>query len=338
MINQPESRFSSISIVMPALNEGKCIQRSLKALLNLESVGLEREIIVVDNGSSDNTVELCKAYGVRVVIKKGGTIGSLRNFGAGLASGDLLAFLDADCVVPKDWIAKALNYLENENKTILGFRLSLPEDPNWVAQCWDLLFAKRDVTTEVDWLPTGNMVMSREVFSTVNGFDERLESNEDYDFCYRIKQEGCKIISSSDTAVVHLRPPQSLTQIFKKELWHGKEVFAVFIRDLAMNKGTAMFQRKNFKVIFYAASYLGFLLLIVAGAFFSLRTKNVLPFFGAVLLPLCSSFLVALTYLKSARNGRTISGMTLLLMTYGFSRAIGLLPYDKVIKFFAKSQ
>ena len=215
---------------------------------------------------------------------------------------------------------------------ILGFRLSVPENSNWVAKSWDLLFAKRYFTAEVDWIPTGNMIMTREGFMSINGFDEELESNEDYDFCARMRKQGYKIISSSDISIMHLRPPQNLIQIFKKELWHGKEVLKVFINDIHQSKDIYIFKRKNFKVILYAFCYLMFILFLLFSFIIAISTKTFLPLFVALLFPVIISFLMALKNTRLIKKYNLILGLTILFVIYGFSRAISLLSYNKIKK------
>ena len=332
MTIQSEIKPLSVSIIVPAFNEENYINHCLESIVKLHPMSLDKEIIVVDNGSCDKTVEICKSYGAKVLIKKEGTISSLRNYGVRFSKGEFLAFLDADCVVPNDWLLKALSYLEKEERIVLGFRLSVPENSNWVAKCWDLLFAKRYFTAEADWIPSGNMIMTREAFMSINGFDEKLESNEDYDFCARMRRQGYKIISSSDISITHLRPPQTLMQIFKKELWHGKEVLKVFISDIHQNKEIYIFKRKNFKVVLYAFSYLLFIFFQLFSFIIAISTKTFLPLFISLLFPLIISFFMALKHTRLIKKYNSIFGLTILFVIYGFSRAISLLPYNKIRK------
>jgi GT2 family glycosyltransferase len=242
----------------------------------------------------------------------------------------VIAFLDADCIVPADWLEKALPYITEDGFAAVGFRMTIPKDANWVARSWDLLFAKRDVTAEVDWLPTGNMIITRDVFLSVGGFDESLETNEDYDLCFRLRSKGYRLISSADTSVKHLRPPHSLRQVFKKELWHGKEVFRVFLDDMRSSGSLNVLKGKNSKVVLYALCYLLFILLIVGSLAFSLTKGTIIPLVIALILPLLTSFFLSITYTGSLREWGMIPGLAVLLTVYGFSRAIGLLPFNKL--------
>lgn len=320
-----------VSIIIPTLNEEAYIGLCLAAIRQLSVAGgLLTEVIVVDNGSSDNTTQICQDYGARVLLKNEGTISSLRNYGASSANGKLLAFLDADCIVPEDWLRKSLRYFEMEVPVVLGFRLSIPEGSNWVAKCWDLLFIKRYSFGEVDWVPTGNMVMTREAFMSVGGFNPKLETNEDYDFCFRAKTEGFTIISSAETAVTHLRPPESLTGIFKKELWHGKEAFGVFLKDVFENKRFNFLRGGNFKPVAYSIFHLICILFLVFSLAMTLSTNTFFPLLIGLMCPIVVSFLLAYRYVRSAKKYNLILGMTILLMVYGFSRALSLLSYNNL--------
>lgn len=323
----------TVSFVIPARNEVDYIDRCLDAIRNMKAPDMKVEIIVVDNGSKDNTVHIASAYGALVVTKDNGTIGSLRNFGAKLSSGNFIAFLDADCIVPEDWLTRALAFFAKDNKKIIGFRMIIPPDANWVAQCWDALFSKRNVTSEVEWLPSGNMIMARDAFFSIEGFDEGLETNEDYDLCFRLGKRGYRIISCAESAVVHLRPPQSLGQVFRKELWHGKEVFKVFISDLIQSKDLNITRRKNSKIVLFALYNLALIFAFLLSLVLAFSKKMLLPVIIALALPIISSFLLALRYTRSHKDKKMLIGMTILLMVYGLSRALSILPYEKLKKF-----
>lgn len=324
--------FTFISIIIPALNEESVINQSLASIQHLITGNLPIELIVVDNGSSDNTIHISENHGAKVLIKREGTISSLRNYGVKASRGDILAFLDADCVVPKDWLERSLYYLKENSSVILGFRLSIPDGSNWVARCWDLLFMKRYSTGEVDWVPTGNMVMDRKTFISVGGFNEELETNEDIDFCFRAKKHGCKIIASAETSVINLRPPESLKRIFKKELWHGKEAFRVFLLDVFDSKRINLFKAKNSKVIAYSLFYLTCILFFLFSLVlvFSGKTPSLLLI--ALMCPMVVSFFLAIKYVMSTKRYDLIFGMTILLMAYGISRALGLLSCNTLKK------
>src|ERR1041385_3066715 len=96
----------SISIIIPALNEEKMIGRCLDSLTRLAFAHDRFEVLVVDNGSRDKTLMIAYSFkdrlNLKVLQQAGVRISALRNLGARSASGEIVAFLDADCLAPED--------------------------------------------------------------------------------------------------------------------------------------------------------------------------------------------------------------------------------------------
>ncbi|MDP3724836.1 MAG: glycosyltransferase [Nanoarchaeota archaeon] len=105
-----------LSIIIPALNEAKYIEASIQALLNQSVPRKNFEIIVVDNGSKDKTKEVSKKAGAdKVVTEKQKGTNIARQRGVEESEGNILVFLDADCVPPPDWLQKIEKLLKQED-------------------------------------------------------------------------------------------------------------------------------------------------------------------------------------------------------------------------------
>lgn len=212
-----------VSIVVPTRNSRATIGACLASVLREVPAHL-REVIVVDNGSTDDTVALVRSLGVRVERLAGGFVSRSRNHGARLATRDLVAFVDSDCVVCDGWYDAIAGVLADERIGVCGSRHELREHPTWVERTWDL--AHRRCGTgglrEVAYVPAGNMAARREVFLGVNGFDETLETGEDPDLCARVAARGLAIVEAPAARAVHLGEPKTLREIFRRERWHGR--------------------------------------------------------------------------------------------------------------------
>jgi len=182
------------------------------------------EVLVVDNGSSDRTIEVARAKGARVFKKPDVTISGLRNFGSSQAAGAILAFLDADCTVAQCWLSEASRYLIKEDIACFGGPPTIPADATWVQKAWFNIRAKKSCVEETDWLESMNMFVPRHVFSAVGGFNEKLITCEDYDLSLRLKQFG-KIISDKRIVAVHHGEATDLRHFFSKEHWRGRSNF-----------------------------------------------------------------------------------------------------------------
>lgn len=97
-----------VSVIIPTLNEERYIGKCLESIFNLDYPKNRYEIILVDNGSKDRTIEITKKFNAKIIKRKSLTIGTLRNIGARDARGSILAFIDADCIADRNWIKRAI--------------------------------------------------------------------------------------------------------------------------------------------------------------------------------------------------------------------------------------
>ena len=192
---------SFISFIIPARNEEEMIGTCLDAVNEMDYDSRLFESILVDNGSVDNTAKIGRLKGARVFTMPGETISALRNFGAKEAKGDFLAFIDADCVVYRDWLQNALHHFRDPEVGCVGSYPSIPEKSSWVQKAWTLQTQRKGRIKEVDWLPSMNILVRRNALEDVGGFNESLITCEDVDLCYRLKK-GKK--ESSQTAPFNL--------------------------------------------------------------------------------------------------------------------------------------
>lgn len=215
------------SIVIPAKNEEKNIGRCLDSLLLVDWDRHEFEIMVVDNGSADRTTEIARDKGVQVYVKPGLTISGLRNFGVREAKGKIVAFIDADCTVRRDWLEEASRYLKEPGVACFGSPPGVPEDATWVQAAWYLVRRKQESVGETDWLESMNMFVRRNAFLACGGFNEKLVTCEDYDLSLRIKQVGL-LVNDSRIVATHYGEASTVVHFFRKERWRGKSNFSGF--------------------------------------------------------------------------------------------------------------
>jgi glycosyltransferase involved in cell wall biosynthesis len=131
-------RWNVVSVVIPARNEAGRILEVLRAVQTQSSGGAELEIILVDDGSTDDTVALARSTGVRVIeMRRPGEAGNpaaARNRGARASRGDPIVFLDADCVVAEGWL-EALLAAHEKGASVVGGSLALPPGLPASARC-----------------------------------------------------------------------------------------------------------------------------------------------------------------------------------------------------------
>lgn len=126
-----------ISIVIPMFNEARHIGRTLLcAQKAADAADVECELIVVDNGSEDHGPQVARQFGAQVLVLPGLLIGALRNRGAALATGEWLAFIDADVEMPENWLSLLFDLESGAHADVFGLDLHTPAQAPWYADAW----------------------------------------------------------------------------------------------------------------------------------------------------------------------------------------------------------
>lgn len=183
--------MKEISVVIPTYNYGRFIREAIDSVLAQTYAPLE--ILVVDDGSTDDTEQIVRAYGdrVRYIRQQNAGVGAARNTGIASARGEYVAFLDSDDVWLPEKLAKEIARFETDPELGLVYggaerfdesgTLSVALDgiEGWIAP--ELLRLERSVISS----GSGTLLPKR-VAEEVGGFDANLQPSEDWDFCYRV--------------------------------------------------------------------------------------------------------------------------------------------------------
>lgn len=196
-----------VSVIIPNYNYGRYLSEAIDSVL--EQTYSNIEIIVVDDGSTDNSIEILAKYeikGVKVIQQTNRGVGAARNTGATESKGEYIAFLDADDIWNHTKIEKQLKvftgdiglvtcgmreFESSSNKT-LAYLMS--NKTNWNAL--DTLFFNYPVVSG------SAILVRRSTYDAVGGFDERKEMHpsEDWEFFYRVV-ENAKVVSLPEVLV-----------------------------------------------------------------------------------------------------------------------------------------
>jgi glycosyltransferase involved in cell wall biosynthesis len=220
----------TISCIIPALNEQKNIDGLISSILsqNLAPPLSLNEIIVVDNGSQDNTVNIAKNMGAKTYVKPGLTIGGLRNFGAEKAKGDILIFLDADNVLDNSVINNIVKNLLVDNIGAIGVPLRPYGDPTWVEKTWYYhIHTYKKGLNKAGAIASGAFGIKKKLFLEAGGFDERLAVGEDTELSRRLKNMGYQIYLDPECVIHNKGFPKTLLEFLKVEIWHGDSIKSI---------------------------------------------------------------------------------------------------------------
>lgn len=315
-----ETRPLIFTVIIPVLNEERLIGQCLSALVRQSLPADELEVIVVDNGSTDRTIEIATEFHsslrLTVLRKTKCNISAARNAAAASAKGTFFAFLDADCLPSEDWLACALKYLRCGDGGVIGAFYTIPPESTWVAKAWygDLRTTRKG---PVSYVPSGTLFIARSVFSKLGGFDPAIQTSEDFEFCQRVKAAGYQVLGYPELSTLHLGTPQTIAAFYRKQRWHGNGVRAVFERNM-LDRG---FARTILQTLYMTC----WLLLSVIALPVALMTGNLL----VLILPpgflLLGSLFMAVHAANQRKKRFLVIPLTLLYTVYGVARSLSLL-------------
>ncbi len=299
-----------ISVIIPAFNEESNIGKCLESLNNIKLGNNTVETIIVDNGSKDNTVMEAKKHNAKVYILPNVTIGALRNYGAKQARGDILAFLDADCIVSDSWLIRALKDFDNIQVAATGSPHRVANNASWVAKAWGLNNQDMREASYVSYIPSGNLFVRKKCFEEISGFKESLMVSEDTELCRSLREKGYEILSDPSIEAIHLGAPETLRKFYLKELWHGKETFKIFLHTGA-----------NKRVVLYALTFVALMMGLMLSIIFIRFEFAVSIAVAMLVIPL----FIAIKTSFNRNNFKYLTQLWIIYLVYGIARAICIL-------------
>jgi glycosyltransferase involved in cell wall biosynthesis len=239
-----------ISVVIPNLNGASTIGKTLEAVF--ASGYRNFEVVVVDDGSDDDSIEIIKRYPCRLIQLNGhqGT-SKARNTGALNSRGDYIFFIDADCPPKEDTLSIINRTLNSHGKeVVIGGTYSCEPYDRGFFNKFQAVFVNYFETRRPerpDYIAAHAMVMSRETFIKSGGFPERfMPIIEDVEFSHRLKRQGLRLIMNPEIEVRHIFNFNLLKSIRnairKTRYW---SMYSLRNRDAFRDSGTASTELKT---------------------------------------------------------------------------------------------
>jgi glycosyltransferase involved in cell wall biosynthesis len=204
------------SVVIPAFNEARTLGRCLAALARQSVPCRDFDVIVVDDGSSDDTGRIAREFSegglrVRCAFQTNSGPAAARNRGASMALADLVLFTDADCEPEETWVAAMTRpFADPEVDGVKGaYRTRQRELAARFAQAeFDHRFALLKKHRTIDMVDTYSAGYRKQVFLEAGGFDTSFPgaNNEDTELSYRLARQGRKLVFSPEAVVRHTHP------------------------------------------------------------------------------------------------------------------------------------
>ncbi len=235
-MNEPK-----VSVVIPCYNAKRTIGLTLQALIQQTYPG-PTEIIVVDDGSSDQTFELIRSFPDVIYIhqeNQGPAVARNRGFRA--SSGEFVFFTDSDCIPEPRWIEKCLSGFQNSDIAVVCGSYGIANPEYMLARCihQEILYRHQYLMPDFPKaFGSYNFCVRRKVFEAVSGFSEtyRNPSGEDNDLSYKILRTGARIYFSRHCYVEHFFPTR-VGKYLREQFRHGFWRVPVYLEHPQMAAG-----------------------------------------------------------------------------------------------------
>jgi glycosyltransferase involved in cell wall biosynthesis len=330
-----------VTVIVPVYNGGWCLDQCLAGIRR--SSYRDYELIVVDNGSTDDSVAIARAHGAHVAHCPGPNgPGAARNTGVKQATGQILLFVDADVVVHDDVLDRVVARFREDPElaAVFGSYDDRPAATNFLSQYKNLLhhFVHQQANSQATTFWGGCGAIRKDIFVSVGGFDQEkypMPSIEDIELGDRMHRQGFRIWLDKGLQATHLKEWR-WTSLLRAEILYRAVPWSRLILErqgLVNDLNLKMSQRASavvaglflallpLSVVLHSLAYgclflLGIFLLLNRDLFvFFLRRKGVL--FSAMTVPMHGLYfiysgvtfvLVWLSYARWGRRGAVVLG------------------------------
>ncbi|UCE59682.1 MAG: glycosyltransferase [Phycisphaerales bacterium] len=208
IIHFAEMTQDTVSLVIPGRDCASTIGECLDAVVPLVGATPLKEIIFVDDGSTDATAEIVKRYDVQYVVGTGKGAGAARNIGWQRARNPLVWFIDSDCVAEPDALTLLLPHLDDRKVGAVGGSYGNMASDSLLACLIHEEIVERHMSmpSRVDVLATFNVLYRRSILQELNGFDERFLKGQDAELSWRVLEAGYELGFELNSRVKHFHP------------------------------------------------------------------------------------------------------------------------------------
>lgn len=253
-----------ISIIIPSYNSKKTIEQTLNSILN-QNFKEKYEIIVVDS-SSDETSKIISKFPIRLIKQKPRGPAAARNKGVKNAIGEIIVFIDADCVAPKNWLKNLLKPFRDKNTVAVAGTYKTINKDNMIARFVGYEIEQRHEKMKsfkkIDFVATFNCAYRKKIFLKFRGFNEKMTQAEDADLSFRIAKKNYKIKYQPSAFVYHYHP-NSLMKYLKQKFLRGYWKIFLYLEHKKRVLGNTytprtLFLQILFQNLFFLLFFIGF--------------------------------------------------------------------------------
>jgi len=211
-----------VSIIVPTFNSAKTIVITLESIKNQDYRNIE--VIIVDNKSVDNTAEIASKSGACVVVFEGGR-SSARNHGARQSKGDFLLHIDSDMELTGGVVGECVKECQKDFDALIIPEISIGK--GYFSRCRAI---QKRIFVNQEGFESARF-MKRKAFEKISGYDEKLETGEDFDLHFRLKSEQLRI-SRIHSFIKHHEGKLTLKKMIAKNRFYGRSANSYAIKNV----------------------------------------------------------------------------------------------------------
>jgi glycosyltransferase involved in cell wall biosynthesis len=218
-----------VSVVIPAYNDERTISEAVAHSLSQTKGNLQVEVIVVDDGCTDNTAAVAESAGAIVIRQQNAGPAAARNRGWQSATARFICFTDSDCIPTAGWLENLLDGFTDSHIGAVAGSYDIANPGSWLAR-WvyqEIMERHKRMPPFVRAFGSYNVAIPRHVLQATGGFNPlyRRASGEDNDLSYRIIKKGYRIAFRPQAKVAHYHPERLwpyLMQQYRHGFWRAK--------------------------------------------------------------------------------------------------------------------
>ncbi len=232
------SRAPVITVIICARDAASHLKDSIPSIQAQKFSKGRFRLLVIDNGSRDNTAEIAESLGAEVLHYAKPGIARARQFAWKRARTPYVAFLDADCEAPPNWLSDTLRKIRGDEKiAAVGVKL-LPGPQKTLAERHIVESAILDTdrfwernALQFPFLVTAGILLRRKAIRDVGGFDVTFGrcTGEDADICWKLERKGWKLVYLPEIGVIH-HHRATIRAMMRQAYWYGQSSSALFAR------------------------------------------------------------------------------------------------------------
>jgi cellulose synthase/poly-beta-1,6-N-acetylglucosamine synthase-like glycosyltransferase len=232
-----EDSFPGVSIIVTTFNSEPTINECLHSILELDYPKYLLEVIVVDGGSTDATIEQAKAYPVKVFYSQLNPPAAY-NLVLTSAENEIIGLIDSDAKVEKSWLRKLVKHLDEPKVAGASGTVETWNKDKLVPRVigYELNYRYSRLPETVERVATMNLLLKKKVTMEIGGFDEALPTQYDTDIGARLAKAGYKIAFDSEAICYHFHRP-TLQAFFKQQYKYGQNTWKLYVKHPKLARG-----------------------------------------------------------------------------------------------------